>query len=225
MMSILSKNYIYMIIVCLLTYSVFGDTKQEKKRIRIESDLITVVDKLGKIDIAQLIHFARQINQYQTTGEVTIETNGDKKVVILLINSTRVSPQELAQLETTDTYSLEQLKEALEQAIQVFCQLSQQQLESARGAEEYMTKIIQKWCTQRTRNDSHLLEWSKAVGNEEASIRENITDFAKFNTFCDDLKAFLQDLMYSCPKCRDQYTKIKEEWKKRAQEQQPNPNH
>lgn len=64
--------------------------------------------------------------------------------------------------------------------------------------------IIHNWAHTRGRHDSLLLNWGKA--NEKELFRQiSANDLAQF---CIDLKNFLYDLMFSCPKARNQYKNI-----------------
>lgn len=64
-------------------------------------------------------------------------------------------------------------------------------------------KLIHEWCEKKDRHDSLLLSWGTV--DEERTLREAST--REFHQFTIDLRDFLQDLMYSCPKGRNKYKK------------------
>lgn len=62
-------------------------------------------------------------------------------------------------------------------------------------------KIIQNWAHKSGRHNSLLLHWGSA---DEKELFRKISA-AELGQFCIDLKNFLYDLMYSCPKAREQF--------------------
>lgn len=74
-------------------------------------------------------------------------------------------------------------------------------LQQASSAKETNLQLIHEWCIKAGREDSILLNWGK--GNEFELLLH--ASAAEFRQFCIDLKNFLHDLMYSCPKARTLY--------------------
>jgi hypothetical protein len=59
--------------------------------------------------------------------------------------------------------------------------------------------LIEEWCFKSNRTDSLLLHWGK-IDEKEALEKASAQEFY---SFCVDLKSFLHDLMFNCPKARE----------------------
>jgi hypothetical protein len=76
-------------------------------------------------------------------------------------------------------------------------------LEEAEEAKDINMKLVKEWAKTAGREESMLLHWGAV--DEEATLKA--TSAKEFHAFAVDLKEFLHDLMYSCPKAREQFKK------------------
>lgn len=82
-----------------------------------------------------------------------------------------------------------------------FLEFTEPLLGEAKMTQEFNLLFIQEWTTKADRKDSLLLNWGQLNEREELYKASAST----FRTFCIDLRSFLHDLMYSCPKGRERY--------------------
>ncbi|MCF7900507.1 hypothetical protein K9K77_03285 [Candidatus Babeliales bacterium] len=86
-------------------------------------------------------------------------------------------------------------------------------LDNAEEARETNMKLIKQWAHLAGRLKSLLLHWGAI--DEDATLKAASAE--EFHDFCVDLKEFLHDLMYSCPKAREFFKKAflpEHEWAK-----------
>lgn len=86
-------------------------------------------------------------------------------------------------------------------------------LEQAKGSAERQLLLIKEWCKKTGRVNSILLHWGSV--DEEATLRA--ANAQQFRQFCIDLKDFLYDLMWNCPKARELFKRDylpQHEWEK-----------
>ncbi len=69
----------------------------------------------------------------------------------------------------------------------------------ARGAQQFMIKLIQEYCRKHNRQDSILLKWNEKA-NENEMYEHDVTSFSILYVFSADLQNFLAALIVSCPK-------------------------
>lgn len=105
-------------------------------------------------------------------------------------------------------------KETLNQAITKFEAISDDYLKQARGFKEVMLDLLRTWAEQRDRKDSLLLDWGKqSSGHEQEQFRQLVNSFRGFSLFLNDLKMFVRDLRFSCPKAVKDFKNELEEGK------------
>ena len=101
------------------------------------------------------------------------------------------------------------LTKCLEEAKEKFGNLVDRFLKTIQSNKKFVIELIKESCDLRNKPKSFLLNWSQ-TSDERKLFDENIQSFESFSTFCVDLRYFLVDLMYSCPKGWKQYV----EWNK-----------
>lgn len=107
----------------------------------------------------------------------------------------------------------ESFKECLAKIKLDFKIFTQPLLEEAEEARDINMKLIKEWAKIAGREESMLLHWGAV--DEEATLKA--ASAKEFHDFSVDLKEFLHDLMYSCPKARTQFKKAflpENEWDK-----------
>ena len=128
-----------------------------------------------------------------------------------------VSLDDMVKLEEEAFKKGEQLSEAYKECLAKmkhdFKVFTKPLLDDAEEAKETNMKLIKEWTKLAGREESLLLHWGKI--DEEATLKA--ASAKEFRKFCVDLKEFLHDLMYSCPKARMQFKKAflpEDEWDK-----------
>lgn len=87
-----------------------------------------------------------------------------------------------------------------------FGHVNDMMLADARGAQQFMIKLIQEYCRKNNRPDCLLLKWDDK-GGETEMYEHDVTSFSVFYVFSTDLQNFLAALIVSCPKA---YAQTKE---------------
>jgi hypothetical protein len=127
------------------------------------------------------------------------------------------SIKELSELEISNKFpSAKEYQVAFKQAKHELVGLAQEFFGKADSkAKAMIVLLVKESCTKRERTDSALYIWSRAKGNQENELFEQlIPDFASLYTFCLDLNVFLHDFVHSCPKARQQLHDQLEKWNK-----------
>ena len=177
----------------------------------INSEVLKFIDGTPLVKIPQLVHFAVQINVFQSGPKSPAQkTMGIKKI---MHHGKEYTLEELLALE--EQYPDDDYSEALSNAIIIFEAIAMPYLENARGSEEYMVKLILAWSKQRNKPSTYLLVWSQVTKNEHEIFVKNMTSLTKLNEFCNDLKLFLTDFMNTCKKSWKQYKQQREEQQKK----------
>jgi len=122
------------------------------------------------------------------------------------VNSQLVALNDLVRLEETyntknmtfDPTLRQEFNLVLNKMKQEFMNFTRPLLGQAAAARRTNLHLIQEWCAKTNRPHSLLLNWG-AIEEEAALLRASAIEFKQF---CNDLKDFLHDLMYSCPKGR-----------------------
>ncbi len=92
-----------------------------------------------------------------------------------------------------------EFQECLSKMKQRFIEFTLPLLGNAEIARTTNMHLIKEWCAKKGKSDCILLSWGSV--DEEALLRKATAK--QFRQFCIDLKDFLYDLMYSCPKGRE----------------------
>lgn len=108
------------------------------------------------------------------------------------------------------TFSPKEKQEFNELFVQVkkyFAYINNIMIADARGAQQFMVKLIQEYCKKNNRPNSLLLQWNEE-SNENEMFERDVTNFSIFYVFSTDLQNFLAALIVSCPKA---FAQMKEE--------------
>lgn len=102
----------------------------------------------------------------------------------------------------------EDLKQALDNAKELFIEKTFIFLDSIQHFKGPIVRLMEEFCQKRNLQDSLLLEWANVNGNERDSLNQAAPTIWHFDRFCSDLRLFLMDLIHNCPKAKKQF----EEW-------------
>lgn len=119
-------------------------------------------------------------------------------------NGQLVSLEDLVQLEIDGTMTphnrlYQDFRNCLQAMRNTFIDFTKPLLGEAEIARKTNMHLIEEWCKKSNRTDSLLLHWGK-IDEKEALEKASAQEFY---SFCIDLKNFLHDLMFNCPKARE----------------------
>lgn len=97
------------------------------------------------------------------------------------------------------------LANAVSRACENFERFSEEYVLEIEAAKGVMVQIIEQWSKLRNKPNSMLLGWSQVEGLERDSLYREMTSFAIFDGFLNDLLLFLKDLVRNCPKSYHKY--------------------
>ena len=81
-------------------------------------------------------------------------------------------------------------------------------LHTARAVKKFMLQLIDEWIELHDRHDTLLALWATMPNNNEHEfIKERITNTSMLYDFLSDLRSFLGDLVKSCPKGYNSFTR------------------
>lgn len=127
-----------------------------------------------------------------------------------LIHDTSMhSMQELQNIK----HDCEQQKAALHQISvtikEDFKRITKGYVESAHGFKDQMLILINESCKLRGKESCFLLKWGEAEeGRETEAFDKEIVTFEAIVTFFTDLTHFLEDMIHSCDKGREQFMSV-----------------
>jgi hypothetical protein len=135
-------------------------------------------------------------------GKPDQKTRTFKKVYSF--NNQLVSLEDLVKFEadnnlTSNHILYEEFRECLKAMRETFVDFTKPLLGEAEVARQTNMHLIEEWCNKSNRQDSLLLHWGKV--DEKDTLEKACAK--EFYSFCVDLKNFLHDLMYNCPKARE----------------------
>lgn len=175
--------------------------------IKLKDPVLVFVDGTNLIDIASMVHFARQIHALQTSGRINIvdQETGNRSERCLTMKGCPCSVVHVAQVNQQKPND-PAVQQAHKEALDIFVEISRPYLEEVKNAKEYMVRLIKVWSEMRNRPDSHMLEWSSCCdGNEEEDFYRMMNNPEKFCMFLEDLRCFLVDMMNTCEKSWKRY--------------------
>lgn len=118
------------------------------------------------------------------------------------LDGVKVSLDDLVTMEIEGTITNKKGFDACLSAMkEEFINFTEPLLGEAEIARQTNIHLVHEWCEKSGRHDSLILNWGTVDERkllQEASAQE-------FRQFCLDLKNFLHDLMYNCPKGRDHF--------------------
>lgn len=185
---------IVLTLTLLLSYT--SHNNAQVKPSKIETDILRLVD--GIIIQWDAIGL---IKQYLNDVETFLRKKYyiDNRVYNLI---------SLVHLEDKESLS-SNTKKFLPRLVSDFLKFSAHFLETLRPVKSGLLEVIDTACAMRNRTDCLLLKWAHVNDNDEQELfAREITSYRALCTFCIDLKWFLNDLIYSCPKASKQYENI-----------------
>lgn len=180
--------------------------------IEIDSAVLKFIDGTPLIKINLMVFFVRLLHKLQYEGKIQY----NNKTFELMHNGVCCPLKKLVELEKQQ--SNVSLKASLDQALEIFNEVSSPYLSEVEEAKEYMIVLIKQWSVQRNCPDSLLLNWSQVSGNEHEAFKAQVTTLAQLDRFVDDLRIFLKDLMKTCKISWKKYIKALEEKMKQQQQ-------
>ncbi len=180
--------------------------------------ILKVIDgKAGVFDKTKVQNTLWLIKEIKNIHEGKIRLNDQRqsdprngKPIDLMFQGKKQTIKSLIALEAKQsTFSSEEKHEFRELFLQVkkyFGAVNDILLADARGAQQFMIKLIQEFCRKNNRPDCLLLKWDDK-GSEKESYEHDVTSFSVFYVFSTDLQNFLAALIVSCPKA---YAQTKE---------------
>jgi hypothetical protein len=205
---------------------------KERDYVVLDSFVIKFIDGTNLINIAEIIHYAKnlfRLTKGTTPAEATalfkeynlpihgrFEDYADKhgRVGLIWFKGNYWSIKDLRAYEMKNPNDPD-LPAALIEAQSCFERLSESYVAHIETGKHIMIKLIDQWSHLRSRPNSLLCNWSKIDHTESESIRKNMTTFEIFDTFLADLLLFLKDFMHNCPKSLHAY---KEQLKQQTHE-------
>lgn len=128
---------------------------------------------------------------------------------LYMVDGTAYSVTELVHIEA-EKGQTPTLKAVLSKAKEDLANIAEPFMNRARGTKHFLLPMLTDWAKKRNRDTTLLLKWHHEEDGKELEVfRQDITSFAHFKTFCDDLVLFMEDLMYNCPKGFNQLLKKK----------------
>jgi hypothetical protein len=94
----------------------------------------------------------------------------------------------------------QELNTALDHAKQDFIKKTEIFVQQIRLFKELVVQLIDEWAQRRNRPDSFLKKWGSIIKDEHEYFFAHLTQCKDVDIFLSDLKTFLIDLVYSCPK-------------------------
>jgi len=188
--------------------------------ITLTDPILKIIDG-GFFDKTKAIKTMRMIRQIRTIHEGVITLNSEgrpdplngtpQEIYFQGKKQTLSSLIEIEKNRSQLTY-VEQLEfDALFQLVKdYFESVHNIMLDDARGAQQMMYNLIFDYCKKSNRTSSLLLKWDEN-GHESETYKRDVTSFAIFQVFTNDLKNFLAALIKSCPKT---YAELQAELKK-----------
>ena len=182
----------------------------------LEDPILKIIDgKKGIFDakkVENTLWLIREI-KYLHDGEIKLSKEGANdpragtptKIIFKGKGQTLASlivHQENAQKLTVEEQK--ELAQIFRQVKDYFGHVNEMMIADARGAQEFMIKIIKEYCRKYNRPQSLLLNWNKNVSEAEMYERD-ITSFKILNVFTTDLMNFLAVLIKSCPKAFESF--------------------
>ncbi len=189
--------------------------------LRLDSHIIAIAD--GKlvnantfelmIDFYRDILYIMQGNPQDKTAPYIFGEKSYGTLALAAIEKKITTEQDLytseafEQIKTTLEELLIQAKDDLDRHAEKFKRI--------RGPKHMMALLIESSCKLRgiCSADSIFLRWAHVKEEvEEEYFDQEISSFEAFNHFCKDLINFLNDMMESCPKAREQLRQRKDKW-------------
>lgn len=177
----------------------------------LEDPILRIIDgKKGIFDakkVENTLWLIREIKHIHE-GEIKLTKEGEIDPrsgipIKLIFKGKEHTLNSLVKLEEhAPTFSTEEQREFAQLFRQVkdyFGVVNELMIADARGAQEFMIKIIKEYCKKYHRPNSLLLNWDKNTSEAEMYERD-ITDFKILHIFTTDLMNFLSILIKSCPK-------------------------
>lgn len=116
------------------------------------------------------------------------------------------TPQEWEIIQKKYEKQKTELKKELVHIKEEFKKTTKSYVEGARGFKQQMLILINESCELRNKKDCFLLTWSEAEeGRETEQLDNKMNTFEAFAEFLTDLTHFLEDLVNSCDKAREQF--------------------
>ena len=188
------------ILPIILLTSLSFSLLQARTKVDLEDPVLHLVDGIpGAMDAASLkqcFDTWAVINNVQFKDTYTL---GSEKLTFkdIVIREQQYKAKKLS----TNSPEYKALLKTLSEVKELFASKTAHLLESAESnaaQEENNKKLVQLWIKKHNRTNSLLASWGTT---EETELLEK-ADTKTFFVFLNDLKYFLEDLMYSCKKAR-----------------------
>ncbi len=202
-------------ILCMATNNAFGDIPKQPP---LTDPILKVIDgKAGVFDKTKVQNTLWLIKEIKNIheGKIRLNAQGEPdprsgKPTDLTFQGKKQTIKSLialeAKLATFSPQEKHEFKDLFLQVKKYFGCVNDILLADARGAQQFMIKLIQEYCRKNNRPDCLLLKWDDN-GSETESYEHDVTSFSVFYVFSTDLQNFLAALIVSCPKA---YAQTKE---------------
>lgn len=163
-------------------------------------------------NIATMVRVARLLNAF-INGKVDATDKNKRVGPYTFKGKSGLSIYDLSQLEKNHPNDPELLA-IIVNAKQEFEVLVTQFISQAAGVKNFLVLFIEESCRLRNREASLLRTWVSAPeGNETLIFHNEINTFEGLCLFCHDLNNFFGDLIESCPNAKEQFKKLKDDYK------------
>lgn len=188
-----------------------------EKQLPLTDPILKVIDgKAGVFDKTKVQKTLWEIKEIKNMHEGKIKVNDQgepdphgKPFEIMFKGEKQTLKSLMTHEAQQNTLSAEEKKELHDLFIVIkkyFGIVNAMMLVDARGAQQFMIKLIQEYCRKNNRHDSILLKWNERA-NENEMYEHDVTSFSVLYVFSSDLQNFLAALIISCPKA---YAQAKE---------------
>lgn len=128
---------------------------------------------------------------------------------VLIHDASMHTPQELQSIKCNYEKQKAELHKILVGIKEDFKRITKSYVEGARGFKDQMLILINESCELRGKDSCFLLKWGEAEeGRETEAFDKDIMTFEAMVTFFTDLMNFLEDMVNSCDKGREQFMEM-----------------
>ncbi|MBT4856129.1 hypothetical protein HOM50_05045 [bacterium] len=178
-------------------------TKKGNDHIRLENELLRRLDgipyMIDGINIKESMVIIRDLLEIQI-GKLDKKTGkragrysfkGGQLGIHYLVKSEREKLNSAFQKELTQAF--EKAKKEVKTMLQPF-------IDQVSATRWIVAPIMEEWTEKRKRTNTFLLKWTECKGDEIKVFNKLIGSIQDLDRFCTDLRIFLGDLIYNCPK-------------------------
>ena len=208
------SDYEYMILLIELYEDnpTFGVPNKGNKHVKLENTLLKKLDgipyMIDGVNIKESMIIIRDLLEIQL-GKIDRKTG--KRAGRYFYKGMGYGTHYLIKFERDNPRDKEPFKALLQQAKQDIIDQLQPFIDQVGATQWIVLPIMEEWVVKRKRNSTLLLKWADCQGEELKMFDTNILSLHELDAFCTDLRIFLGDLIYNCPKGYAQFQNLLKE--------------